>query len=40
MRAVDVISIHLPRSHPLTRMPNVIMTPHIGWVSAASIAAF
>lgn len=30
----------LPRNHPLTRMPNVIMTPHIGWVSAASIAAF
>lgn len=30
----------LPRNHPLTRMPNVIMTPHIGWVSAASLAAF
>lgn len=30
----------LPTDHPLTRLENVVLTPHIGWVTAANCARF
>lgn len=30
----------LPTSHPLTELDNVILTPHIGWVTASNTAQF
>jgi phosphoglycerate dehydrogenase-like enzyme len=29
----------LPRHHPLTQLPNVIMTPHIGYVSESGMVS-
>ena len=30
----------LPAGHPLTRLPNVVLTPHIGWPTDAAYADF
>jgi D-3-phosphoglycerate dehydrogenase / 2-oxoglutarate reductase len=30
----------LPTDHPLTRLDNVVLTPHIGWVIAENVAQF
>jgi len=30
----------LPAGHPLTKLPNVVLTPHIGWPTDAAYADF
>jgi D-3-phosphoglycerate dehydrogenase len=30
----------LPADHPLTKLDNVVLTPHIGWVTQAHFTAF
>src|SRR6185437_3311345 len=30
----------LPQDHPLRRAPNTVLTPHVGYVTGASYAAF
>lgn len=39
--ALDVFAEEpLPLGHPLLRLPNVVLTPHIGWVAEESYRAF
>jgi phosphoglycerate dehydrogenase-like enzyme len=30
----------LPPGHPLTRLPNVVLAPHLGWPSDVGYAGF
>ena len=30
----------LPTEHPLTRLDNVVLTPHIGWANQRNFSAF
>ena len=30
----------LPAGHPLTRLPNVVLTPHLGWPTDEAYEAF
>ncbi len=40
MAGVDVYDEEpLPRSHPFNRIPNLVMTPHIGYVSAGGMTS-
>jgi D-3-phosphoglycerate dehydrogenase len=38
MGGFDVYDVEpLPKSHPFAKLPNVVMTPHIGYVSASGM---
>jgi phosphoglycerate dehydrogenase-like enzyme len=39
--ALDVFAEEpLPANHPFTRLENVVLTPHVGWVSQDSFVSY